>query len=336
MTPEAFCRRILPEVSRTFALNIPVLPAPLDLVVTVAYLLCRIADAIEDESAAPPEVRAEQLAVFRALLEGPDAEAGAERFAKSVLPTLRASAPAAEVELLRGTPEVIRAYLALPSWTHRHLARCLKTMTEGMSAVAVRLGAEGFRNGLPDLEATLEYCYYVAGTVGEMLTALFIGFAPEVAERADRLEPRAVAFARTLQLTNILKDVREDLERGSCWLPRTRMEAHQLSPGTLLLEENRARAVGLLDELVEVTRKEANEAFEYCLALPGNQPGIRLFCLWPLFFAVSTLKALEHNPDVFEPTKVKIARLEVQNVMLRTQERVGSDDGLRALYRECA
>src|SRR5262249_53571537 len=48
--PEDFCRRALPEVSRTFALNIPVLPPPLDLVVTVAYLLCRIADTLADEA----------------------------------------------------------------------------------------------------------------------------------------------------------------------------------------------------------------------------------------------------------------------------------------------
>src|SRR5262249_61752057 len=48
--PEEFCRRMLPEVSRTFALNIPVLPAPLDLVVTVAYLLCRIPATLEGDA----------------------------------------------------------------------------------------------------------------------------------------------------------------------------------------------------------------------------------------------------------------------------------------------
>ena len=46
----SFCRTQLPRVSRTFALNIPLLPAPLDLAVTVAYLLCRIADTVEDEA----------------------------------------------------------------------------------------------------------------------------------------------------------------------------------------------------------------------------------------------------------------------------------------------
>ena len=42
-------RRVLPDVSRTFALTIPELPQPLDTIVGNAYLWCRIADTIEDE-----------------------------------------------------------------------------------------------------------------------------------------------------------------------------------------------------------------------------------------------------------------------------------------------
>src|SRR5690349_24917811 len=46
-----FQDQILPHVSRTFALTIPQLPMPLRTSVTTAYLLCRIADTIEDEPA---------------------------------------------------------------------------------------------------------------------------------------------------------------------------------------------------------------------------------------------------------------------------------------------
>ena len=44
----AYCRRALPGVSRTFAVNIGVLRGPMADAVTVAYLLCRSADALED------------------------------------------------------------------------------------------------------------------------------------------------------------------------------------------------------------------------------------------------------------------------------------------------
>jgi phytoene/squalene synthetase len=51
MSDEAYQDEILPHVSRTFALTIPELPAALRTAVTSAYLLCRIADTIEDERA---------------------------------------------------------------------------------------------------------------------------------------------------------------------------------------------------------------------------------------------------------------------------------------------
>src|ERR1700684_214728 len=53
---EVYQDHILPHVSRTFALTIPQLPPGLRVAVTCAYLLCRIADTIEDEPAlSPPE-----------------------------------------------------------------------------------------------------------------------------------------------------------------------------------------------------------------------------------------------------------------------------------------
>ena len=51
--------RILPGVSRTFALTIPVLPGRLAEVVTNAYLLCWLADTIEDDVALDNEQKSE-------------------------------------------------------------------------------------------------------------------------------------------------------------------------------------------------------------------------------------------------------------------------------------
>jgi len=43
-----FCSDMLPRVSRTFAICIRLLPADLEHSVLIAYLLCRVADTIED------------------------------------------------------------------------------------------------------------------------------------------------------------------------------------------------------------------------------------------------------------------------------------------------
>ncbi len=64
----------------------------------------------------------------------------------------------------------------------------------------------------PDFSALKAYCYRVAGAVGLMMTHVF-GF------RHDRCLPHAVALGDAMQLTNILRDIREDFERGRIYLP---------------------------------------------------------------------------------------------------------------------
>jgi farnesyl-diphosphate farnesyltransferase len=327
---------MLPEVSRTFALNIPVLPAPLDLVVTVAYLLCRIADTLEDEALGQVSERAELFHTLGQLVAlEPGWQGRADEFSRRSVAALRGSAPTAEVQLVKGTLLVLQAMAELPQWTHRHIAACVREMTDGMAEVMAQLDGAAPR-GLPTLEATLQYCYYVAGTVGVMLTGLFIDGFADVRPGGPELRPRAPAFGRALQLTNILKDVREDLDRGFCWLPRTLMAEHGLAPETLTEAGKRDQAVALLDGLIAVARAECDVAFEYSLLIPPAQPGLRLFCLWPLFFALRTLAVLFHNPAVFDPAPVKIDRETVMRIMVLTRESVTDDAGLRALFEECA
>ena len=77
--------QLLPGVSRTFALTIPQLPEPLREVVTNAYLLCRIADTIEDDAALTPLQKADFHEQFRAVVAG---QACAGIFAQTLLPLL--------------------------------------------------------------------------------------------------------------------------------------------------------------------------------------------------------------------------------------------------------
>jgi len=331
---EGFCRAALPEVSRTFALNIPLLPVPLDLAVTVAYLLCRIADTLEDESMASAADRRPLMGEFARLCTlPPDWPIAAERFAAMAAAALRPSAPLAEVRLVRGTPRVLETASELPPWVLPAIDRCVRQMTSGMAQVMEGVEREGAASGLKDLNATLTYCYYVAGTVGEMLTELFAGYAPSVAQRRAELQPRAAAFGRALQLTNILKDIREDHARGSCWLPRTLMARQGLTADTLLSHDHRAAALEFLDDMLAVAHREAEASLEYTLLVPREEKGIRLFCLWPLFLAVLTLRALRGNPEVFSGPAVKLTRASVKRVMVFTRALADQDWALRMAFR---
>src|SRR4051812_27075596 len=102
-----FCREILPAVSRTFALSIRLLPGNLGNAVRTAYLICRIADTVEDE----PNLLAEEKAeLFDTLVRSFDETEAVAQF------TARAGALSgdpAHVRLVRNADLVFTAYREL-------------------------------------------------------------------------------------------------------------------------------------------------------------------------------------------------------------------------------
>src|SRR3954469_20542492 len=66
-----FCREILPAVSRTFAVSIRLLPGELGAAVRCAYLICRIADTLEDEPNMPAESKAALLDLLATCFHDP-------------------------------------------------------------------------------------------------------------------------------------------------------------------------------------------------------------------------------------------------------------------------
>src|SRR5256885_11251326 len=73
--PQAFAAFLLEKTSRTFALNIQVLPAGLRRQVLLAYLFCRMADTLEDDADLTEGAKARLLDAFRGLFPpGPPSE----------------------------------------------------------------------------------------------------------------------------------------------------------------------------------------------------------------------------------------------------------------------
>ena len=91
-------------------------------------------------------------------------------------------------------------------------------MIKGMIMDVPGLGQERYET-FDDLYL---YCYRVAGTVG-LMTLPILGTAEGVTEE-EAIEP-ALALGIGLQLTNILRDVGEDLERGRIYLPQDEIRA---------------------------------------------------------------------------------------------------------------
>jgi len=87
-----------------------------------------------------------------------------------------------------------------------------RDMIAGMVMDVPGLGVDRYNN----FDELYLYCYRVAGTVG-MMTLPILGTAKGYS--VEEAAKPAVALGIALQLTNILRDVGEDLERGRIYLP---------------------------------------------------------------------------------------------------------------------
>jgi farnesyl-diphosphate farnesyltransferase len=214
MSPVTTLDHLLEKTSRTFALSIPMLPEPTRSRVAIAYLLFRIADTFEDASRWGREKRLEALDDLAVLLERRGEEAAAAERWLADIPVSHAG----YLELLRETPFVMDAYWDQPPHARAILARDLLRTVRGMADV-VRRGDPLGNLRLSSLRALRDYCYVVAGIVGEMLTALFLADAPALVPVAARLARRSRFFGEGLQLVNILKDSSSDATEGRVYLP---------------------------------------------------------------------------------------------------------------------
>jgi farnesyl-diphosphate farnesyltransferase len=324
-----FQTRILPGVSRTFALTIPVLPDGLARVVTNAYLLCRLADTIEDDIGLDNEQKSAFHKRLVAVLEGTE---DAEPFAAELTPLLSPRVLPDERELAAHAAAVVRVSHSFDEAQRTALNRCLRIMCAGMP--------EFQRNkslaGLDDLEEMSSYCYYVAGVVGELLTELFCRYCPELEPQRERLMHLAVSFGQGLQMTNILKDIWDDRQAGACWLPRSvfgggtfnlaRLEECHLSP---------TFRDGLY-ELIGVAHAHLRNALEYTCLIPKREVGIRKFCLWALGLAVLTLRKIHRTPAFLSGAEVKVSRRTVKATVVTTNLTLMSNRALHLVFERAA
>ena len=320
---------ILPGVSRTFALTIPVLPGRLAEVVANAYLLCRLADIIEDDVGLENEQKSEFHRRFVSVVKGSE---DADAFATALFPLLSSQVPLHERDLVENADKIIRVTHGFSATEKEALTRCVTIMCSGMPEFQRNKSLKGLR----DLDDMSAYCYVVAGVVGEMLTELFCVHCPELRVKRDEMMRLAVSFGQGLQMTNILKDIWEDRQADTCWLPRSVFLGGEFELERLEELHNTEVFRSGMAALVSVAYFHLRRAFQYTCNVPTNEVGIRRFCIWALGFAVFTLRKIHANPGFTSGEQVKVSRKTVRATVLTTNLALRSNRGLRLLFEFAA
>ena len=298
-----FCAKILPYVSRTFALNIRFLRGKTYWSILVSYLICRILDTIED-SDLPPHKKVTLLQNFPAFLNpqesySPSQHHKTEQWIQQTQPITHITP--AEKLLIERTQDVFKVYHWLPKAYKQCLYSPIIEMANGMATTIHDYQINPSPTQHPHLishfktwNELITYCYYVAGTVGKLITNVFLQTlkCPSVQHRLQKYQ---ITFGLGLQTTNIAKDFMKDYQRGWCYIPLSLMRTskinlHDFAQKTFPQANNHVMFLFL---------KRIKGYFElsirYIQAIPFWHVHKRLFCLLPLLLGLRTLSHLERN-----------------------------------------
>lgn len=262
--------QMLKKTSRTFFIPIACLTSTLKETVASAYLCMRAIDEIEDHETLENETKSKLLLAISQLLK--------KQFNESAFQQL--------IEPYRDQlPDVT---IRLGDW----LKLCPKDAVEKVKSAASEM-AEGMakwakRNWNIKTKADLDdYTYYVAGLVGCMLSDLWKWHDNTKTDRE-----LAIAFGRGLQAVNILRNQKEDKERGVGFMP-----------------ENWERK-----DMFNYAEENLNKAEQYVKSIRNKN--IQLFCKIPLRLAHATLQALSKGKEKMSRdeviTVVNEVRMEVE------------------------
>lgn len=318
-----YCEEILPEVSRTFALNIDQLKGNTYRSVLLGYLFFRIADTFEDNVHQDEAEKIKALDDYSQIFKGD--KSLNERLELYEPLKFRWHDKSPDKELVENGDQVIWCYFDLPDIYRRIMDPCIVKSSEGMARFQKRkLGSSSRIFQLQDIEDLKNYCYYVAGVVGMMLTQLFCqqenisGLQPE-------LEKYQLDFGLALQLTNVVKDFGKDVERGWCYLPASVTGKYNVTPenlGNATFSQKREMLRGIVAPILD----SYNSTLKYIKAIPENEYSVRMFCIIAFVLSYNTLLHIMNVGDS------KIPREEVARILKQCYSFAGSNSLLEEDY----
>jgi farnesyl-diphosphate farnesyltransferase len=282
----------LEKTSRTFALSIPLLEEPLRREVTVSYLLFRVADTLEDAAVWSPQRRSAELQACAQVVHTWDTERAALLASRWI--ELAPTQHAGYLALLEAFPSLLadagRLRPASVQRIEHHLLRTIERMDTFVRGADAR-GIVVLRSR-QELE---DYCYAVAGIVGELLTDLFLMHVPRLADASTVLGEHARAFGEGLQLVNIARDAVDDRKEGRTFIPSDMS----------------------VEDVLELAHQDLDRATIYVDALRrhGAPSGMIAFVALPVALARATLHRVSSDG-----AGAKLTRAEVALLMRQVQE----------------
>ena len=308
----------LNKVSRTFALSLKELPSVHEKQMTVAYLLCRVPDTIEDTDKISPPEKQNLLADYTEIFSANVTPTEFIQNVKQTVPNI--DTENADWNLVLETDTLITVFNTFSEAEQKVMSKWVIELTDGMSDfVSKHTQSEGVR--IQTIDELDTYCYFVAGTVGHMIIDLLdiaydIPFKDHSYEEVHEL---AEEYGLMLQYINITKDVYDDYySEDNIYIP------NELITGMSQIEfitEEHNKTSDVIHQVNQRTREYLESSEQFLEWIQNNHSDSYRGWAIPHFLAVATLRELDRQAELaVEPAEVKIDRSEVQEIL----EKIGT------------
>ena len=241
------------------------------------YAFCRQVDDIADEDSKPVGERKRELDLWRHELK--------QSFVgqKSSLPVIQELQP------------VLRRY---------QLSVChFEEILDGVEMDLMTLR-------YPTFEALDHYCYHVASAVGLVSIEIFGYSQPACRDYAIHL-------GKALQITNILRDVRSDAERGRIYIPGELMREHGVDEAQIFGNRFDSEFQALASALCDQAQKHFREAVRL-LPIQDRQAMIAAELMGAVYWALlRKIKRLNFN--VLGDRRIRLSKLHKLYLILQTK-----------------
>jgi len=203
----AYCREIARREAKNFYWAFRVLPRHKSDAMCAIYAFMRRADDISDDESKPLEQRRGEMAMW---LDGWRATSLRDEDAPSSQASAMSLTATSDLTVFRALRDTQHRFSIPDSLLEELIAG---TTMDLNPQTADESGVQTYAT----FEELYRYCYLVASVVGLVSIRVF-GYSDKQAEALA--EETGIAF----QLTNILRDVKEDIERGRVYIPLDLME----------------------------------------------------------------------------------------------------------------
>ena len=306
-----WCHDAVQGVSRTFAVTVDVLDEPMASQICLGYLLCRVADTVEDAGHIPPPAQVQLLEYYDDALD-PERAGTMTNFRDEVDEWLPAPENRSDDWEVVASAETVWA-------TFREQSEPVQTavlppVREMIGGMAMFIDRYADRGGLriQDRAELDEYCYYAAGTVGILITNLLT--RGDISEQRERiLYDTAEEFGLLLQLVNVSKDVYDDfIAENNVYLPAAWLDDEGVEQDAVIEPRNRGAVATVVRRTADHARSYLDDAGRYLEAMPLVNGNTVAAWLVPYLLCVGTLREIDRRPaDAVTDTSLKVSRAEV-------------------------